>query len=88
MLLIVDLFTETHVDKGNVMNSIGSRHGPRCPECHVALSWPERTSDHHELRCANGHYICTMQEFRQAAHELALAEEFQLHRNGMTRKAG
>ncbi|GHC18725.1 hypothetical protein GCM10010082_07690 [Kushneria pakistanensis] len=65
-----------------------SRGGPRCPECNVPLSWPGHTSGHHELHCPNGHYICTMQEFRQAAYELAMVEEFQLHRAGLARKAG
>ncbi|WP_438767645.1 hypothetical protein [Kushneria sp. TE3] len=70
------------------MNSTRSGSGPRCPECNVALSWPGRTPDHHELRCPNGHYICTMQEFRQAAFDLAMAEEYQLFCAGTTRKAG
>lgn len=64
------------------------RSGPHCPECGVALSWPDRLPDHHELKCRNGHYLCTMQEFRQAAYEMAMAEEFQLHRSSITRKAG
>ncbi|WP_106477169.1 hypothetical protein [Phytohalomonas tamaricis] len=59
-------------------------HGACCPECKAPLSWPRHASDHQLLRCPNGHPLCTMKEFRQAAYELALMEEMQLHRNNPT----
>ncbi|RKQ97264.1 hypothetical protein C7446_2689 [Kushneria sinocarnis] len=65
-------------------------HQPRgacCPECGVPLSWPGTgASDQQMLYCVNGHRLCTMKEFREAARDLLLQEEVSLHRG--YRRAG
>ncbi|MFC0269251.1 hypothetical protein [Kushneria aurantia] len=61
---------------------------PCCPDCGVALEWPARLPDHHQLYCGNGHYLCTMGEFRLAARELLMAEELLHHRYSPLRRAG
>lgn len=57
------------------------RSGPQCPECNEALDWPARDlPDEHVLKCPNGHALCSMGDFRLAAREMALQEEFRLTR--------
>tara|TARA_B100000424_G_scaffold139811_1_gene106234 strand:- start:148 stop:555 length:408 start_codon:yes stop_codon:yes gene_type:complete len=63
--------------------SVPTRNGPQCPECNEALDWPARDlPDDHILKCPNGHALCSMGDFRLAAREMALQEEFRLTRDG------
>ncbi|ANF57821.1 hypothetical protein A5892_10385 [Halotalea alkalilenta] len=54
--------------------------GAKCQICNSPLHWPEPMPDDSMLCCPNGHEICTMAEFRQAAYEMALREEIQIRR--------
>ncbi|TVU72695.1 MULTISPECIES: hypothetical protein [Cobetia] len=63
--------------------SVPTRSGPQCPECNEALDWPARDlPEEHILKCPNGHALCSMGDFRLAAREMALQEEFRLTRDG------
>ncbi|WP_158772718.1 hypothetical protein [Cobetia sp. L2A1] len=63
--------------------SVPSRSGPQCPVCNEALDWPARDlPEEHVLKCPNGHALCSMGDFRLAAREMALQEEFRLTRDG------
>lgn len=63
--------------------SIPTSNGPRCPECNESLHWPAcDLPDEHLLKCPNGHVLCSMGDFRLAAREMALQEEFRLTRDG------
>ncbi|QEL10829.1 hypothetical protein [Kushneria phosphatilytica] len=62
-------------------------NGAVCPECGVLLNWPgSQVRDQQMLYCRNGHRLCTMKEFREAARELILQEEISLLRG--YRRAG